>query len=450
MSNARIHPTVKELAAHFREKGKQAYLVGGAVRDLARGMGAKDWDIATDARPEEVMGMFRRVIPTGIKHGTVTILYKGLSLETTTFRTESGYADGRHPDQVEYAATIEEDLSRRDFTMNALAQDILTGRIVDPWGGAADIRDRVIRCVGDPAERFSEDGLRPLRAVRFAAQLGFRIEDRTLAAIGAALPTTARIAKERIRDELDKMLGSRKPSIGLRLMEQTGLLGLILPELAACRGIDQKGFHRFDVLDHSFFSCDGAPGDRLILRWAALLHDTGKALTMAVDGDGCITFYRHEEHSARIVRSAMNRLRYSKEIVESVAHLVLMHMFHYEPSWNDAAVRRLIVRVGKGNLEDLLELRRADSYGMGGIEAPPDLNASLAGRIAGILEQENALTLKDLAINGNDLAALGISKGPRMGIILQELFQTILDDPAMNDKDALSALALKLNRRYSD
>ncbi|GHV84675.1 hypothetical protein AGMMS50230_02830 [Spirochaetia bacterium] len=254
MNNLRLAPVLKEIAAVFSSAGKEVYLVGGAVRDLLLGRASADWDLATNARPEEVTALFKRVIPTGIKHGTVTIRHKGTSIEVTTFRTESEYSDGRRPDEVRYAAAIEEDLSRRDFTMNAAAVKLPEGILVDPFNGQSDIKRRLIRCVGKAEERFAEDGLRPMRAVRFAAQLGFNLEEKTLLAIPGALPTTAMVAAERIREELDKTLASASPQTGLVIMEETGLLKFILPELETCRGIEQKGYHRFDVLDHSLFA----------------------------------------------------------------------------------------------------------------------------------------------------------------------------------------------------
>ncbi|MFQ3548033.1 MAG: CCA tRNA nucleotidyltransferase, partial [Termitinemataceae bacterium] len=262
MSKFLIHPVVLEVARLFTSHGKKVYVVGGAVRDMLLGKSAKDWDLATDAKPEEVQQIFRRVIPTGIKHGTVTILYKGLSLETTTFRIEGTYSDGRHPDTIKYAETIEEDLSRRDFTMNAMAIALPSLALIDPFGGRNDLQARCIRCVGKALERFLEDGLRPVRALRFAAQLEFSIEQGTLAAIPQALQVTAHVAAERIRDELDKIMGSTHPSIAFRYMDQTGLLSLILPELSQCKGIEQKGFHRFDVFEHLLRSCDAAPKEK--------------------------------------------------------------------------------------------------------------------------------------------------------------------------------------------
>ena len=357
-------------------------LVGGAVRDMLRGAKPKDWDLATDAPPGEVAEIFggarpkAKVIPTGIKHGTVTVLYKGRGIEVTTYRTESGYGDGRRPDRVDYAATIEEDLSRRDFTMNAVALRLVPGGIrgkkVDPFGGEADVRAGVIRCVGDPAERFAEDGLRPLRAARFAAQLGFRPEARTLEAMAGALASSAKVSAERVRDEIEKILASPRPSDGFRLMEETGLLGLFLPELAACRGIEQKGFHRFDVLDHSLLACDYAAekGHPPPSRLAALLHDCGKAVTQGIDEAGVRTFHRHEEASEKIARAVLGRLRFANALADSVCVLVREHMFHYKDEWGDAAVRRFVVRVGRGNLPGLYRLRMADAFATAGCPPP--------------------------------------------------------------------------------
>jgi tRNA nucleotidyltransferase/poly(A) polymerase len=467
MGNARIHPILKEVAAVFTRRGKKVYLVGGAVRDLLRGEKARDWDLATDARPEEVIAFFREkgpvpgaagkgggkplgfVIPTGIKHGTVTVHYRGYALEVTTFRTESDYRDGRRPEKVEFAAAVEEDLSRRDFTMNAAALSLPEGVLIDPFGGAADIGRRLIRCVGKPGERFSEDGLRPLRAVRFAAQLGFRVDEAVLAAIAPALPVTAKVSPERIRDELDRILRSPKPSAAFRLMEKTGLLGLILPELAACRGVEQKGFHRFDVLDHSLLACDyaaaeGFPGEVIL---AALLHDTGKALTRRLNEAGIWTFYRHETESVRLSRDILTRLRYPNGVINAVCHLIGEHMFHYEETWSGAAVRRFIIRVGRENLENLYRLRRADAYGMAGIEPAADFLLSLVNRVDEALAGSRVFSLRDLAVSGRDLIAAGIPPGRQLGIILKELLETVVEDPAMNSREKLLETAVNISRR---
>ncbi|AEF85082.1 tRNA adenylyltransferase/tRNA cytidylyltransferase [Treponema primitia ZAS-2] len=451
MDNAAVHPILKEVASVFTRAGKQVYLVGGAVRDLLLGKEAKDWDLATDARPEEVIALFRRVIPTGIKHGTVTVRYKSNSLEVTTFRTESTYSDGRRPDQVNYAATIEEDLSRRDLTMNAIALSLPSGTTVDPFKGIEDIQNRRIRCVGNPEERFGEDGLRPLRALRFASQLNFTVDEATLAAIPGALSTTVRVSPERIRDELDKIISSDRPSIALLLMEKTGLLELILPELASCRGVEQKGFHRFDVLDHSLLACDYAArlNASREVRMASLFHDIGKPTVCRIDESGVRTFYQHEQVSADLARRIALRLRYPNALTERLVHLIREHMFHYEESWTDAAVRRFIIRVGEENLKDIYALRQADAFATAGIEGEPGFLAPLVSRVDAILAESRALSLKDLAVSGADLISAGVPKGPRLGIILKELLETVLDDPELNTREKLLEIAGNLNRRYT-
>jgi tRNA nucleotidyltransferase/poly(A) polymerase len=476
MDKVPVHPLLREIAALFSGKGKQLYLVGGAVRDLLRGRPAHDWDLATDARPEEVTAIFRNarppspVIPTGIKHGTVTVHYRGkeglkgaagkggapyIELEITTFRTESDYRDGRRPEKIAFASSIEEDLSRRDFTMNAAAARLPGGELVDPSGGKADIQRRIIRCVGNPAERFAEDGLRPLRAIRFAAQLGFTVDKETLDAVAGAAGVTAKVSAERIRDELDKILAAA-PSAAFRLMEETGLLRLILPELAACRGVEQKGYHRFDVLDHSLFACDyaakeGWPREVLL---AALFHDTGKPATAAgpYRGEGEKrewTFYQHEKVSSRLARGILARLRYPNAVIDTVCRLVEEHMFHYDESWGDAAVRRFVIRAGEENLENLYRLRRADAYAAEGVEPGAGFLLPLAERVDRVLAKERTLSLKDLAVSGKDLVKEGIQPGKTMGIILRELFETVVDDPESNNREKLLEIAANLARRYS-
>ncbi|GHU24968.1 HDIG domain-containing protein [Spirochaetia bacterium] len=447
-----IHPVLKEIGAIFSRAGCSVFLVGGAVRDMVRGKDAHDWDLATNADPEEVSKLFHEVIPTGIKHGTVTVLFRGYSIEVTTFRTESGYADGRHPDSVKYAATIEEDLSRRDFTMNALALELPGARLVDPFAGQKDIKDKVIRCVGSPQERFSEDGLRILRALRFAAQLGFTIESGTMAAIPASVPMISKVSEERIRDEFDKMLESNRPSDAFIPMEKAGLLERILPELARCRGVEQKGFHRFDVLDHSLLACDYAARNHYphTVRLAALFHDIGKPDTRQLDESGKWTFYRHEKISADLTRAILTRFRYSNAVIEEVVHLIAEHMFHYEEQWRTASVRRFIVRVGVQHLPALYQLRRADTFGTAGVEAPPDSLEPLMSRVDSVLAQQNCLSLKDLAINGRDIIALGIPPGPRVGMVLQELFETTLEDPDQNTPEQLKTIAQNIIKRWEE
>jgi putative nucleotidyltransferase with HDIG domain len=307
--------------------------------------------------------------------------------------------------------------------------------------------------VGNPEERFAEDGLRSLRAVRFAAVLGFTVEEATLAAIRPALGLTAQVSPERVRDELDKILragGDGSPSAAFRLMEQTGLLELLLPELAACRGVEQKGYHHFDVLDHSLLACDYAAREQyprhVIL--AALFHDIGKPATRKAGEQGVWTFYQHERESSRLCRNILSRLRYPNAVCDGTCHLIEEHMFHYTGDWSDAAVRRFIIRVGEENLENLYRLRRADAYAMAGLDPGPEFLLPLAARIDAALAKGRTFSLKDLAVSGKDLIAAGIKPGKYMGIILQELFETVVNDPSMNTREKLLEIAGKINQRY--
>ena len=458
MSNVffQVHHILKEVSAIFRENKKQLFLVGGAVRDSLRGHKSKDWDLATDAVPEEVIGLFKKdrqsyVIPTGIKFGTVTVHYKGREMEVTTFRSESGYSDGRRPDVVEFGTSIEADLSRRDFTMNAMAYKLPSGPLIDPFGGREDIKNRVIRCVGSPAERFSEDGLRPMRAIRFACRLGFDPDKSIIDAIPGVLSLCGQVAVERVREELDKMISGPKPSTGFLLMEKTGLLNLLIPELALCRGIEQNDFHRFDVLDHSLLALDYAAQKEMPqeVRLAALFHDIGKPLVRSlVEADGSQnerwTFYRHEKKSSGLTRQLFQRLRYSNAITDRVCHLIENHMFSYDENWSDAAVRRFIVRAGEDNLDDLYRLRKADSFAHEGIEPRPESLLILTERVKTILAQKKALSLKDLAVNGNDLIELGMAPDRSMGFILENLLEAVIEDPELNTKEKLLEIALKI------
>ncbi|MBQ0039912.1 MAG: HD domain-containing protein [Treponema sp.] len=455
--SVKIPEALKKVSDIFNTNGYCVYLVGGAVRDMIMGKEVHDYDLATDATPEQVMKIFRKVIPTGIAHGTVTIHIFGMQLETTTFRTEADYSDGRHPDKVEYARTIEEDLSRRDFTMNAIAADLKDGTIKDPFDGMKDIKKKIIRTVGNPLERFGEDGLRPVRAIRFAGQLGFEIEEKTLEAISVPeiLAKTKSISVERFHDEFCKIMKSPKPSVSLKLLESTGVLDIFIPEFKVCRGCiqgDKRGFHEFDVADHNFYACDGAPKDNLIVRLAAFYHDIGKPESRTVetvDGTEIFHFHGHETVSAKKCQESMTALKFSNDDIKQVTHLVKHHMFFYESTWTDSAVRRFIIRIGLENLDNLVWLRLADIHGMHNVAAVPGSPSwnnliEMKDRIAKLVEENSALSLKDLKINGNDLMDAGIPKGAVIGKILKELFETVTDSPKMNDKEALLNLAVNI------
>ena len=460
-----------EFGGIFSKAGFKAYLVGGAVRDMLMKVPPHDWDIATNATPQDVIKLFKFVVPTGIEHGTVTVHFKGTEIEVTTFRTEAGYSDGRHPDSINYAATIEEDLARRDFTMNAIAASLEDGQLVDPYGGQEDIKKKLIRTVGLAHERFMEDGLRPVRALRFASKLGFSIEKDTYSEIfkEEIQKKALSISIERFRDEFEKILKSPLPSVGLKLLEETGLLALFIPEFTVCRGCvqsDYRAFHKFDVLDHLFYACDGAPSSKLNVRLAALFHDIGKPAAKrlvretVLDGekkDGStkeietVTFYNHEALGEKITRSLMIRLKFSNEMINNVCHLVKEHMFHYEANWSDAAVRRFIMRVQPECMEDLYDLRLADMYGMYNekvdlrYSASIELLLELKERVQKELDKNSAISLKSLAVNGRDLMEAGIPAGKELGRILNELLNCVVEDPEMNDKPKLLEVANRLS-----
>lgn len=458
MNKIKIPVILQKMNNIFEKNGFKAYLVGGAVRDMFMNKEASDWDVATDATPEQVISAFKKVIPTGIAHGTVTVHFMGEEIEVTTFRIEQGYSDGRHPDKVSYASDIEEDLSRRDFTMNAIAVSLKDGSIVDPFNGKADIKNKVIRSVGNPLERFNEDGLRPIRAIRFASQLGFEIETNTLQAISneKVLQKTSTISIERFRDELVKLLKSPKPSVGLKLLESTNIMKLFLPELLEGRNCiqnDVRGYHVFDVLDHNFYSCDGAPVHKVNVRLAALLHDIGKPASKVVrvtDEGEIYNFFSHEKYSETIARKLLTKLRFSNNEINNVCHLIENHMFHYEESWSDAAIRRFVVRVKPENIEDLIDLRLADMYGKYNMPIQIkesnacDLLIQLQDRIKKIQEENSAFTLKSLAVSGKDLMEIGIPSGKLIGKILDSLLETVFDDPKQNSKDVLLNIAKNL------
>ena len=338
----------------LRGASKQAWLAGGAVRDILCGATAQDFDVATDALPEQVVALFPRVIPTGMQHGTVTVLSGQHKVEVTTFRGEGPYLDGRRPSSVSFLGDIDGDLARRDFTVNAIAWDPIAGVLRDPFSGLEDLRRRRLRAVGDPLARFREDGLRPLRAVRFASTLRLALDPPTRLAIPEALDVFARVAMERVRDELSKLLvRGAPPSRGLRLLLRSGLLAHIVPELLESVNFGQNRFHRWDVWRHTLRCVDAAPPD-LVVRLAALLHDVGKPRSaQPPEPRGEHTFYNHEFLGEQLARDIALRLRYPNRDAERVALLVREHNWHYLPEWNDATVRRTLARIGVEALPDV-------------------------------------------------------------------------------------------------
>jgi poly(A) polymerase/tRNA nucleotidyltransferase (CCA-adding enzyme) len=382
------------------------------------------------------------VIPTGIKHGTVTVLFKGTGFEVTTFRTDEEYRNGRRPESVTFSPSIREDLKRRDFTINAMAYDLEKHRLLDPHGGRRDLKAEIIRAIGDPLERFQEDGLRPVRACRFAAQLGFTIEKRTFAAIPRSIATVKQVSRERIRDELIRILGAANPSTGFLLLNDCGILELIMPELAACREVSSGQLHRYDLFHHLLYTCDAAPPHNLVVRLAALLHDIGKPQSMNRTAEGAVHFHRHEEHSARLTETILRRLRFPNHTLKRVGHLVAQHMFHYEENWSDAAVRRFVARIGLENITDILSLRRADQLAMTGERFVSPSLIAVEKRIEAVLGKDRILSIKDLDVNGEDLKReMGIAEGPQIGLILTFLLETVLDDPRQNERKKLLVMA---------
>lgn len=435
---SRVPAPVLALIRRLQDAGHRAYAVGGAVRELLRGIDTAEWDVATSARPEQVTALFPRVVPTGLKHGTVTVPTEAGPCEVTTFRTEHGYADARRPDRVDFVDDIETDLSRRDFTVNAIAWDPVAGTVVDPFGGEEDLRAGLIRCVGDAAERFREDGLRPIRAARFAATLEFEVEEGTALALGPSRDSVARIAAERVRVELMKMLRARQPSRGFEVLRRGGLLPVWFPELAECVAVPQNRYHAYDVYFHTLFTCDAAPAEKPIVRLAALFHDVGKPRTRVEREGGEATFYNHQFVGAQMTEEAMTRLRFSREEIQQVSHLVREHMFDYRREWTDAAVRRFVRNVGVEHVADLFDVRIADNLGNGLKTGFPHYLGELADRVAETLRKREALTVRDLAVDGHDvMRELRLPAGPRVGEILNRMLEEVLEEPSLNDRARL-------------
>ena len=436
---AKIDRDAIGICARLRDAGRRGWIVGGCVRDLLRGKKVSDWDIATDARPSEVTKLFSRVIPTGIDHGTVTVLVRGVHYEVTTLRGETTYSDGRRPDSVVFVDDIAADLARRDFTFNAIAIDPLAPMLIDPWEGQRDLAAHVLRAVGDPVQRFSEDGLRVLRAARFAATLECNIEPATFAAIEPTLDTYRKVSAERVRDEWVKTMKAKKPSTAFEVMRQTGILGVTLPEMLESVGMEQNRFHAYDVWNHALACLDACEGDPP-LRIAALLHDIGKPRTRAhSEKTNDWTFYNHEKVGAEMAGPILERLRFSNEEKGRITSLVANHLVCYSDEWSDAAVRRWIRRVSVERVEDLYALNRADILGKGR-EVPDELKGldRLKERVASQLAARHALSTRDLAVNGQDvMRELAIKPSRRVGEVLEVLLEKVVEDPSLNERETL-------------
>ena len=429
--------------------GFRAWIVGGCVRDALLGRPVGDWDLATDAPPAELLRVFPHAIPTGLQHGTVTVVAGGVHYEVTTLRGEGAYSDGRRPDRVHFVDDITADLARRDFTINAIAVDPADGAIVDPHGGCRDLAARTIRAVGEARARFAEDGLRVLRAARFCATLEFELEPGTLAAIAPTLDTFRRVSAERVRDEWLKTMRARRPSRAFEIMRSSGMLGITCPELLEGVGMAQNKWHEFDVWRHGMACMDACTGDP-VLRVAALLHDVGKPRTRAFSAKtNDWTFYDHDRIGAEIAEPICQRLKFSNDERARIVALVRHHLFHYD-QWSDAAVRRWIRRVGRDRIEDLFALNAADVRAKAPAIEPELLDplAAMQAHVARVLAAGAALSTRDLAIDGNDvMREFGLPPGPRVGAVLNALLDEVLAEPLRNERETLLALARGLVER---
>jgi tRNA nucleotidyltransferase (CCA-adding enzyme) len=422
--SAAIPADVLALLDTLLAAGHAAYVVGGSLRDVLLRRQPADWDMATDADPARIVELFPGAEYEN-RFGTVAVRRGGETFEITTFRSDHDYADFRRPHRVVFGQTIEADLARRDFTVNAMAWGARPGeafRLVDPYDGRGDIERRLLRAVGDPDARFGEDALRMVRAIRLCATLAFAVEPATLAAIKTRAELVRHLSGERVAAELEKLLAAPLPSHGLLPLETTGL--------------PQNKIAGEDLWDHTVRTVDAARPGRPVVRLAALLHDIGKPATF-VDG----RFHGHESAGARLADEFLRRLRFPRSTTERVVHLVSQHMFDYAPTWGDAAVRRFIVKTGLHALEELFELREADNVGSG---LPMDANGldELRARVARQLAAQVAIERADLAVHGDDLIReVGLAEGPRLGALLDRLLDAVVEDPGLNDRPTLLLLA---------
>lgn len=436
---ATVPQPVIELCKRFRDRGHGAWVVGGCLRDVLLGRKPGDWDIATSALPKETMRIFSHAIPTGIEHGTVTVLWRRARYEVTTLRGETGYSDGRHPDSVFFVEDIERDLARRDFTVNAIAYDPLERRLTDPYNGIDDLSRRLLRTVGDPRQRFSEDGLRVLRAARFSATHDFQIEQETVRAISDSLDSFRRVSHERVRDEWMKAMTATSPSVAFEVMKTSGILAITCPQLLDQVGCIQNRSHAYDVWQHTMICLDGSRPDP-IHRIAALLHDVGKPRTRRYsEKTKDYTFYRHEIVGAEIADAWLRDYRFSNQDRKRIVDLVRHHLVCYSDDWTDSAVRRFLRRVGRGNSDEILALARADVLAKGRpVEDELQAIERLQERIHRVLEAGSALQINQLAINGHDVMRhLDSQPGPIIGKILERLLEQVVENPELNQRERL-------------
>lgn len=431
--------SVQNILKDFDKSGYEIYIVGGAVRDILMGRITNDWDFTTNATPEEIL----KVIPGGLYNNLFGTVFTDnpddphRPHEITTFRTEEGYEDFRHPTKIAWGKSLKEDLARRDFTINAMAFDKEL-KIIDYYDGQKDIQKKLIRAVGDADERFSEDALRMIRAVRIASELGFLIEDKTFEAIKKNAPLINKIAKERVKEELFKILSSPNPYDGILLFRNSGLVQQIIPELEKCFGVEQKSpgrHHIYDVGDHLLMSLKFCKSKDPVTLFATLIHDIGKPQTYKKLESGTITFYNHEMVSTKIAENLAERLRFSRKETDKLIKLVRWHQFTVDENQTDTAIRRILRNVGLENMEDMLALRVADRLGGGARETSWRLE-EFKRRLIEV--QKEPFSVKDLKIDGNDvMGRLSLKPGPEVGKILNDLFEKVVNKEIDNTKEAL-------------
>lgn len=428
-----IPDSIKEILNRLKEEGYESYIVGGSVRDLVIGKEPKDYDITTSAKPEEIEKIFKdkKTFDVGKHFGTIVVVTVDGNVEVTTYRTDGEYEDGRRPKEVYYTPDIIEDLSRRDFTINAMAYN--ENGLLDPFGGIKDIRKKLIRTVGDPYKRFEEDFLRILRAVRFATQLGFQIDNKTKDACKKYASNIDRISNERIREEIFKILLAKTPSIGFRLMNELNVLQVILPELTQTINFDQRNpHHNRTLFDHTLCVVDNTPPD-LTIRMSALLHDIGKPSTFSLDEEGIGHYYNHDRIGAERSKNILNRLRCSNEFVSDVALFVKEHMFYAD--MKEKGIKRQLKRVGEDKIFQLMELKKADMSCKNNKDV--SLVEDVIDKIREILESKDPFKKEHLAVDGNDIIKLGYKKGKLIGEILDHLLEKVVVNPDLNNKDDL-------------
>lgn len=435
---------VKYIIDRITAAGFEAYAVGGCIRDSILGREPNDWDITTSARPEQVKALFNRTVDTGIAHGTVTVMLDREGYEVTTYRIDGEYEDHRHPKEVVFTSRLVEDLRRRDFTINAMAYNETVG-LVDAFDGMGDIQRGVIRCVGCARERFTEDALRILRALRFSAQLGYIVEEETRQAIRELAPSLAAISAERIAVELVKLLVSPHPDY-LRQAYDLGVTAVILPELDHCMETPQNHPHHcYTVGEHILHSLDGVPGVK-DMRLAMLLHDIGKPRTLETDSEGVTHFHGHPAVSAEMAEEILRRLKLDNDTIVTVRRLVEFHDYGNNVNPTPAIVRRAMNRIGGDIFAKLLIVKRADIMAQSEYQRREKLELVDAWdrEYRGIVARRQCISLKDLAVSGKDLIAAGIKPGPQMGGILQQMLEHVLEVPEDNTREKLLTIFLKV------